>query len=178
MKFLLEMGPLVAFFVVYKFHGLIEATAVLMAATFASVIATYVLHKKVPVMPLITAGVVGVFGGLTIFLQDETFIKLKPTIVNCIFAVILLGGAFFKKGFLRYLLGEALPMSEEAWRVFSMRWGIFFLFLAVVNEVVWRNFSTDFWVQFKVFGMFTMSILFTLSQVPFIKRHMEEVKGE
>lgn len=167
------MGPLVAFFVAYRYFGLIDATYVLIAATSLSVIITYLMYKKVPVMPLVTALVVGIFGGLTIALHDEVFIKLKPTIVNTIFAVILLGGVVFKKGMLQYVLGEAWEMNEEAWRKFSLRWGVFFLFLAGINEVVWRNFSTDFWVEFKVFGMLTLSILFTLSQIPFLKRHIE-----
>lgn len=177
-KFLLDMGPLVAFFIVYKMNGLMGATAVLMAATFASIVISYVLHKKVPLMPLITAIVVGIFGGLTLLLHDEIFIKIKPTIVNIIFASILLGGVACKKGLLRYLLGEAFTMSEKAWRIFSFRWGVFFLFLAVVNECIWRNFSTDFWVQFKVFGMFSMSIVFTLSQIPFLKRNMAQKADE
>lgn len=179
MKYLLDYGPLVVFFVAYKFFGLIAATGALVAATAVSVVGFYLLQKRVPVMPLVSALVVGIFGGLTITLHDEIFIKLKPTIVNILFAVTLLGGAYiFKKGLLKYLFGEALPLPEEAWLTFSKRWGLFFLFLAVVNEVVWRHFPTDFWVKFKVFGMLSMSILFTLSQWPFLKRYISVEKSE
>lgn len=178
MKFLLETAPLVVFFIVYKSYGLMEATAVLIAATSLCAAISYVVHKKVPIMPVITAVVVAIFGGLTIISEDELFIKIKPTVVNILFAAILLGGVAFKKGMLRYLLGEAFTMSEEAWRSFSLRWGLFFLFLAGTNEVIWRNFPTDFWVEFKVFGMLSLSIAFTLSQIPFLKRHMKEKKGE
>lgn len=173
MKLFLEFAPLIAFFIVYKVFGLIPATGTLIILTGISVILLYFIQKKLPIMPIASAVIVGIFGGLTILLHNEIFIKLKPTIVNTLFAVILLiGAAGFKKGLLKYLMGEALPLSDTAWLTFSKRWGVFLLFLAVVNEIVWRNFSTDFWVQFKVFGMFSMSILFTLSQIPFIQKHM------
>ena len=174
MKFLLDVGPLIAFFAAYKLYGLMAATVVLMVVTVVSIGISYVKQKKVPMMPLVTAVIVGIFGGLTIFLNDETFIKLKPTIVNLLFASALLGGAAFGKGLLKHLFGQGLPLKDEAWLSFSVRWGIFFLFMAGVNEAVWRNVSTDVWVNFKVFGLLGLSLLFTLTQIPFIKRHLDE----
>lgn len=123
-------------------------------------------------MPLVSGIAVAVFGGITLWLNDETFIKIKPTLVNMLFSVILLGGVIFKKPMLKYVLESALHLTEEGWLLLSKRWGIFFVFLAVLNEIIWRNFPTDFWVNFKVFGMFTCTIIFTLSQLPLMKKYM------
>ncbi len=132
------------------------------------------LARRVPTMALITAGVVGVFGGLTLVLQDETFIKMKPTIVQLLFAAVLLGGIVLRRQPLRLLLGSAWAMSEAGWRILSIRFGIFFLCMAVLNEIIWRTQSTDFWVAFKVFGMVPLTMLFAVTQMPLIKRYRLE----
>ena len=171
-QLLLDLGPLAAFFITYKYVGLIEATAALVVATLLSLVYTYIKTKKIAPMPLITGVMVTVFGGLTIWLNDEQFIKIKPTIVNLLFAAILLGGLLFKKPLLKYALGSALQMKDAGWIKLSFRWGIFFIFLAGLNEFIWRSFSTDFWVNFKVFGMMSLTLLFTLAQIPLMKRYM------
>lgn len=170
----LDIGPLFVFFVAYRVWGLMAATAALIVFTALSLIITYLLEKRVAVMPLVSGLAVAVFGGLTLWLNDETFIKVKPTLVNLLFSSILLGGVLARKPLLKYALGSALQLSDEGWRKLSLRWGLYFLFLAGLNEVIWRNFSVDFWVNFKVFGMFTLTILFTLCQLPLIKRHWTE----
>lgn len=170
-KFISEFGPLIAFFAAYKFYGLIVATSVLVAFTAAITAASYALYKKVSSMALITASVVALFGGLTIYSGNELFIKLKPTLVNLVFAAILLVGAARGKGLLKYLLRSAMQMSEPAWVKFSLRWAYFFLIMAAANEFVWRNFSTDIWVQFKVFGILGLTFVFVATQIPFIQKH-------
>jgi intracellular septation protein len=134
-------------------------------------VASWILIRRVPIMPLVTGVVVLIFGGLTLYLQDEHFIKLKPTIVNLLFAGTLLGGLMFGKSFLEIVFDSAFDLTEEGWRKLTFRWGLFFLFLAVLNEVVWRNFSTDFWVAFKVWGVFPLTFLFALCQFPLIQRY-------
>lgn len=172
-KFLLDIAPLGAFFVGYQLGDLFVATALIMVATAFSVAVSYLIERKLPLNPMLSGGLVMVFGGLTLALNDELFIKMKPTIVNLLFATILLVGVWgFKRGLLRYLLEMAFQLPDAAWRTLSRRWGLFFIFLAALNEVIWRFFSTDFWVNFKVFGMLTLTIAFTLAQIPFLKRHM------
>lgn len=174
LRLMLDLGPLLVFFVAYRVFGLLAATAALIVFTMISLLVTYVLEKKVAVMPLVSGIAVAVFGGMTLLLQDELFIKMKPTIVNMLFASILLGGVYFKKPLLKYLLGEAMQLEEKGWMILSMRWGFYFIFLAALNEFIWRNFSTDFWVNFKVFGMFTCTMIFTMSQIPLIKKYWRE----
>jgi intracellular septation protein len=133
----------------------------------------------VPLVPLITAAIVAVFGGLTLWLQDETFIKMKPTIVQALFAVVLLGGLALGRPLLKPLLGAVMPpMSERAWRQFTLRYALFFLAMAGLNELVWRTQSTDFWVTFKVFGLPGMTILFILAQIPFVGRETRLAQAE
>ncbi len=169
---LLDLLPLAAFFVGYQLGDLMLATALIIAATLVSLGVIYHLERKLALNPLITAIVVTVFGGLTLLLNDELFIKMKPTIINCLFAAILLAGVYiYRRGLLKYVLDMALDLSDEGWCKLSARWGFFFVFLALLNELIWRNFSTDFWVNFKVFGMLTCTVLFTLSQIPLIKRY-------
>ncbi|MGH6859202.1 MAG: septation protein A, partial [Phyllobacterium sp.] len=127
-----------------------------------------------PIMPLVSGIVVLIFGTLTLYLHNETFIKMKPTIVNALFGVILLGGLFFGKALLGYVFDSAFKLNAEGWRKLTLRWGIFFLFLAVLNEVVWRSFSTDFWVAFKVWGTMPITLLFTFSQMPLIMKYAAE----
>ncbi len=177
-KFLCDYLPLIVFFVCYKLaktaDPLITATIWMIITTFAALTISYLLTKKIPLVALFSAIVLAMFGGLTILLKDEIFIKTKPTIINLIFAAILLYGFFTKKPFLSYLLGEQVKMGDTAWLTLSKRWAIFFIFLACLNEIIWRNFSTDFWVQFKVFGMMPISLIFTISQVPFMIREMKK----
>lgn len=173
-KLLLDFGPLLAFFVSYKLGGLMTATVTLIILTALSLLITYAWEKKIAMAPLISGVLVAVLGSLTLYLNDELFIKLKPTLVNLLFAAILAGGLIFQKPTLRYVLGHAISLRDEGWRLLTRRWAFFFLFLAVLNEIIWRNFSTDFWVDFKVFGMFSLTLLFTLAQLPLIQRHWRE----
>ena len=166
-----DYGPLAVFFLVYLAAGLMAATATIIAASLIALALAWTLQRRVPLLPLITAAVVAVFGGLTLWLQDETFIKMKPTIVQALFAAILLIGLGFRRALLKPLLGRMMPaMTEAAWRQFTLRYALFFALMAVLNEVVWRTQSTDFWVTFKVFGLSGLTILFILTQMPFIAR--------
>lgn len=166
-----EYGPLAVFFAAYWLSGLMAATAALMAATAVSLAVSYAVLKRVPMMPLITAAIVGLFGGLTLFFNDETFIKLKPTIIQALFSLVLLGGLAFGKSLLKPLLGANWPMDDTGWRKLTFRFGLFFAAMAVLNEVVWRTQSTDFWVTFKIFGLMGLTLLFAATQAPLMTRH-------
>ncbi len=170
-KLLIDIGPLAVFFIFYTRSSLQEAILPLMIATVIAVLVSYVLEKKIPIMPTLGAGIVLIFGGLTIYFNDETFIKMKPTIINAVFAIILYGGIIFKKPLLKYLLGAALKLEEEGWKILTQRWIAFFIALAVLNEVVWRTQTTDLWVNFKVFGILPITFIFTMSQFPLIKKY-------
>ena len=171
-KLALDFAPLAAFFLAYKFGDVMVATAVLIVTTCLSLAIIYAVERKLAPAPLITGIVVALFGGLTLALQDDAFIKLKPTFVNLLFAAILLVGAYgFKRGLLKHILDVAIQLTHEGWMKLSIRWGFFFMFLAGLNEFIWRNFSTEFWVNFKVFGMFTLTIAFAMSQIGLIKRY-------
>ncbi|MGB3898396.1 MAG: septation protein A [Mesorhizobium sp.] len=186
LKLVLELGPLMVFFfanargewLAEKFPMLAElggplfiATGLFMAATAVALAVSWGLTRTLPLMPLVSGIVVLVFGALTLYLHDEVFIKMKPTIVNTLFGVILLGGLAFGKSLLGYVFHSAFRLDAEGWRKLTLRWGLFFLLLAILNEVVWRNFSTDFWVAFKVWATMPITILFTISQMPLIMRH-------
>ena len=171
MKFLVELGPLVVFFIVNSRAGIFWGTGCFIAATAASLIASRFLFGRVPVMPLVSGVVVLVFGGLTLWLQDELFIKLKPTIVNSIFAAVLFGGLFFKKSLLSYLFGDVFSLDDEGWRKLTFRWACFFVFLAILNEFAWRLLTPDQWVTFKVFGIMPITMAFAISQVGLLQRH-------
>jgi intracellular septation protein len=193
LKMALEIGPLLVFFfgnlrgewLVGKFPALsaiggplLVATALFMIATVISLIISKIVFKHLPVMPFVSGVVVLIFGSLSIWLQDETFIKMKPTIVNTLFGVVLLGGLFFGKSLLGYVFNAAFQLDADGWKKLTLRWGVFFLFLALLNEVVWRNFSDAFWVNFKVWGTMPITIAFTLAQMPLIMRHTVQPKGE
>lgn len=181
-KAALELGPLGVFFAVNaltgKTHGLYPATAAFMAATVIALSVSWILVRRLPIMPLVSGAVVLVFGSLTLWLQDEFFIKLKPTIVNILFGSVLLGGLLFGKSFLGLVFETVLDLDADGWRKLTFRWGIFFFVLAGLNEVVWRNFTTDTWVSFKVFGIMPLTFLFALSQVPLIQAHAVEPPTE
>ena len=166
-----DYGPLAVFFGAYLGSGLMAATAAIIAASLVALALAWTLQRRVPLIPLITAAVVAIFGGLTLWLQDETFIKMKPTIVQALFAAILLAGLALRRPLLKLLLGRMMPpLSDAAWRRFTLRYALFFGAMALLNEVVWRTQSTDFWVTFKVFGLPALAILFILTQLPFIAR--------
>jgi intracellular septation protein len=177
-RMFLDFSPLLGFFVAYRLSGLLAATAFLIAATLISLAVTYGCEKRIATMPLVSGIAVTILGGLTLFLHDETFIKIKPTLVNLVFASILLGGLVFRKSMFKYVLGHAFQLTDEGWRKLSLRWGLFFIFLAGLNECIWRNFPTDFWVNFKVFGMLSLTMLFTLVQIPLIKKTWVEETTE
>ncbi|MEE2953040.1 MAG: septation protein A [Pseudomonadota bacterium] len=193
LKFALELGPLLVFFfansrgeqladtfpVLHELGGpLFIATGLFMAALAISLAVSWAIMRTLPVIPLVSGAVVLVFGTLTLWLQDETFIKMKPTIVNGLFAAVLLGGLCFGKSLLGYVFDQAFKLDSEGWRKLTLNWGLFFIVLAVLNEVVWRNFSTDFWVGFKVWATMPITIIFMMTQYPLIKRHSLEPLGK
>ena len=174
-KLFIDIGPLAVFFIYYKISGdLIDAILPLMLATVISVVISYILEKKIPIMPTLGAGIVVIFGGLTIIFDNKIFIFMKPTIINIIFAAILYGGIILKKPLLKYLLGSALKLEEEGWTILTQRWTAFFIALAVLNEIVWRTMSEEFWVSFKVFGILPITFIFTMTQFPLIKKYQVE----
>ena len=170
-KLLIDIGPLAVFFIFYTRSGLQSAILPLMIATVIAVMISYILEKKIPIMPTLGASIVLIFGGLTIYFNDEIFIKMKPTIINAIFAIILYGGIILKKPLLKYLLGAALRLEEQGWKILTQRWIAFFIALAILNEVVWRTQTTDIWVNFKVFGILPITFIFTMTQFPLIKKY-------
>ena len=173
-----EYGPLGAFLIAYWQAGLMPATAVLIGATAIALALSVAIARRVPMMPLVTAVIVGIFGGLTLWLEDETFIKMKPTIVQALFGIVLLGGLAFGRPLLKPLLGTSWPMTDAGWRQLTLRFGIFFFVMAGLNEIVWRTQSTDFWVGFKVFGIIGLTLLFALAQVPLMQRHHLAESGQ
>lgn len=184
-KLALELGPLVLFFFANAYgdrFGIAEdrrifvATGLFVAVTLLSLAVHYALVRRLPVMPLVSGAVVVLFGGLTIALHDETFIKLKPTIVNALFGSALLAGLYWRKPLLAVVLDSMLALTEEGWRKLTLRWAVFFYVLAILNEIVWRTQTTDLWVKFKVFGIMPLTVAFALAQTPLILRH--EVKDD
>ena len=172
-KLAIELGPLLVFFATNAAVGIYAGTAAFMAATLLSLGVAWLRYRKVPVMPLVSGVIVLVFGGLTLYLRDETFIKLKPTIVYSMFAVLLAAGFLMKKPMLELLLGPVFNLTEEGWRKLTVRWALFFLAMAVLNEVIWRNVSTDAWVSFKAFGFLPLTFLFAVAQMPLMQRYGE-----
>ena len=173
-KLLIDIGPLAIFFIFYTRSGLQASILPFMVATVIAVLFSYILEKKIPIMPTVGAGIVLLFGGLTIYFDNDVFFKMKPTIINLLFAVILYGGILINKPLLKYLLGAALKLEEEGWKILTQRWIGFFIALAVLNEIVWRTQSTDIWVNFKVFGILPITFIFTMTQFPLIKKYQIE----
>jgi intracellular septation protein len=195
LKLVLELGPLIVFFfanargeqIAAAYPALATlggpifiATALFMVATAVSLTVSYAIARTVPVMPLVSGAVVFVFGALTLWLANDMFIKMKPTIVNTLFGATLLVGLWFGRSFLKLVFDSAFQLDEDGWRKLTIRWGVFFFFLAILNEIVWRGFSTDFWVAFKVWAVMPITLIFTFSQIPLMMRHSlekEDAKG-
>jgi intracellular septation protein len=194
LKLALEMGPLILFFFANsrpalftplvgpllpatmggEKAGIFIATAVFMVAILVSLAVSYVLTRHLPVMAMVTAVIVVVFGGLTLVLHDDTFIKMKPTIIYLLFAGLLLGGLWFNKPLLAIVFDAVFHLNDEGWRKLTQRWAIFFLALAVLNEIVWRTQTTDFWVSFKVFGVVPLTFVFAALQFPLLQKYAVE----
>jgi intracellular septation protein len=174
LKLAFDLGPLALFFFANSRYGIFVATGTFMVAVLAALAASYVLTQHLPIMPVVTAIVVVVFGGLTLILHNDLFIKLKPTIIYLLFGGVLLGGLMFGKSFLGVVFDSLFHLTEEGWRKLTLRWALFFLALAVLNEIVWRSTSTDIWVDFKVFGVMPLTLLFGALQYPLLKRYAVE----
>ena len=170
-KLATEFGPLIIFFAANAKFGLFVATGAFMVAVVVAMIASYVVTRHVPMLALVTGVVVIVFGTLTLVLHDETFIKIKPTIIYGLFATILGGGLLFGRSFIAIMFDQMFNLTPRGWRLLTMRWALFFVSMAILNEIVWRTQTTDFWVAFKAFGMIPLTMGFALSQMPMIKRH-------
>jgi len=171
LKFALDVGPLVVFFAVNARFDIFYATATFMVAVVAAVLVSYAITRTWPVMPLVTAVVVVVFGALTLWLHDPSFIKVKPTIVYTLLGAALLGGYVLDKPVLATVFDTVFHLTAAGWRKLTLRWALFFLVMAVVNEAVWRTQSTDFWVKFKLFGFVPLTFVFAALQFPLISRH-------
>jgi intracellular septation protein len=168
-KLMTEVGPLAVFFIGNAKFGIFYATAAFMVATAVAIPISWKIEGKLPIMPIIIAVFVVFFGSLTLFFQDETFIKIKPTIVNLVFASgLIISRTFFHINVLKIIFDKAFNLSERGWKVLNIRWTFFFIFLAILNEIVWRNYSTDTWVTFKLFGIMPLTIVWTLAQMPLV----------
>jgi intracellular septation protein len=199
LKLALDLGPLLLFFYANARPGLFEpwlapiipdavatgeragifvATAVFMVAIVVALVASYAMTRRWPVMALVSAFVVVVFGGLTLVLQNETFIKLKPTIIYALFTAVLLGGLVLRKSLLAMVFDQVFHLTEEGWRKLTVRWALFFLALAILNEIVWRTQSTDTWVTFKVFGVLPLTFIFAAFQYPLLTKYDASPKAQ
>jgi intracellular septation protein len=177
LKFALELGPLALFFLSYWKFGIFAATWVMMASVLVTLVVSYWKLRRLPTMPLVTAAIVLVFGGLTQYLHDPTFVKIKPTVLYVLFSGALFFGLFTNRPMLKIMFDGALHLTDEGWRKLSWRWACFFLVLAVLNEIVWRTLSEQTWVTFKSFGFLPLTVVFALLQAPLITRY-EAKKGE
>ena len=176
LKLVLDIGPLVLFFAANARFGIFAATAGFMVAVLIALAIAYAKTRRIEVMPLVTAVIVVIFGGLTLILHNDTFIKLKPTIIYLLFGGTLVGGLAFGKSFLGVLFDSVFDLTDEGWRKLTWRWAFFFFALAVLNEIVWRNFSTDFWVSFKLFGVVPLTFLFGALQYPLLTKYARSDK--
>ena len=177
-KLLLEVGPLVVFFIANSRWGILPGTAAFMVATAVALPAAWILMRKLPVMPLVSGVFILTFGALTLVFEDEIFIKLKPTIVNLLFAAILFGGLVMRLQLMQKVLGTVIALTSEGWRILSLRWAVFFVCLAVLNEIVWRTQTTEDWIQFKLLGIMPLTLVFSLAQMPLITRHQIPADGD
>ena len=172
-KLVLEVAPIVVFFAANAYYGIFWGTGLFMVATTISLVLSRAFLGRIPIMPFVSGIFVVVFGALTLILQDALFIKVKPTIVNSLFALILFGGLLMGRPLLQYLMGDVFKLTERGWTILTFRWACFFAVLAVVNEIVWRNFSEGFWISFKMWGIMPITMAFALAQLGVIKHHQE-----
>ena len=175
-KFLADFGPLLIFFIIYKKSGndLSKAIPPLIISTIVAVVIVYFLEKKIPYVPLVGAVIISIFGGLTLYFDNPIFIYLKPTIINIMFAIILLiSNKFFNKNHLKTLLQTAIVMNDYGWEKLNLRWAYFFIFLAALNELVWRTQTEELWVNFKVWAILPITLLFTIMQIPLINKYKQ-----
>lgn len=170
-KMLVEYGPLIAFVVTYYIAGFFWATGVIMVASVVALTCSRLMFGRLLPVPVVTAVLVLIFGGLTLWLDDPRFLKVKPTAINLLFAGVLLVGLWMRRPLLKMILGEAFNLTETGWRILTMRWALFFLAIAGLNEIVWRNFSDAVWVNFKFFGILLLTFVFAMTQIGVIKRH-------
>jgi intracellular septation protein len=178
-KLATELGPLVIFFIANARFHLFVATGAFMVAVIVAMTVSYVVTRHVPIMALVTGVIVLVFGTLTLVLHDETFIKVKPTIIYGLFAAILGGGLLFGRSLIAIMFDQMFNLTAEGWRLLTMRWAMFFCAMALLNEIIWRTQTTDFWVAFKAFGVIPLTMVFAVIQMPLIKRyHLEPVSLE
>ena len=177
-KLAIELGPLLVFFGANGAAGIYAATASFMVVTLIALVLAWWRYHKIPVMLLVSGAVVLVFGTLTLYLRDDTFIKLKPTIVYLTFAAFLGAGLLLRKPVLELLLGSVFNLTEPGWRKLTLRWALFFVAMAVLNELVWRNVSTDAWVSFKAFGFLPLTFIFAMAQMPLMQRYSVPSEGK
>ena len=170
-KIFTDFVPLLAFFLSYKLYGRITATTVLLITSVVGVIVHYIHHKKLPTVLIISTVIVVILGSFAIFSGDSRFVKIKPTVVSLIFALILFYGTYVKKGYMKPLLSASISLSEKDWIVLSKRFALFFLCIAILNELIWRNLAENIWVNFKVFGILCMTIVFIVSQISFLYKN-------
>lgn len=170
-KLALDLGPLLLFFFANAYAGIYFATGAFMVATLVTLAISYYLIRRFPVMPIVTAVIVMVFGALTLWLHNDTFIKLKPTILYVMFAVVLLAGLATGRPLFQIVLDGAIHLKEEGWKKLTLNWSLFFLVMAAINEFVWRSFTTDQWVAFKTFGFLPLTLVFALSQAPIMAKY-------
>jgi len=170
-RLMLDLGPLLVFFLAFQFYGIYAATGIFMGAILLALVAHYILEGSLSVMPLATAALVFIFGGLTLYLQSDTFIKMKPSVLYLVLGLVLLIGLLCNKLFIKTVFQEAFSLTETGWKKLSVRWAFFFISLAALNEVMWRNFSTEAWVKFKVWGIMPIILIFTFLQMPFMRKH-------
>lgn len=174
LKLVLDLGPLALFFFANSHYGIFVATGAFMVAVLAALVVSYVLTRHFPIMTIVTAFIVVMFGGLTLLLHDATFIKVKPTIIYGLFAAVLGGGLLFGRSFIAILFDQVFNLTAKGWRILTLRWALFFVGMAILNEIIWRTQSTDFWVAFKAFGVIPLTMGFAIAQMPLTRRYQLE----
>ena len=178
LKFALELGPLALFFLAFWKFGIFVATAVMMVAVLVTLTISYIKLRRLPLMPMVTAVIVIIFGGMGLFFHNDTFIKIKPTVLYCLFSAALFFGLAFRRPMLEIMFDGALHLTARGWRILTWRWAFFFLFLAVLNEYVWRHYSESTWVTFKTFGFMPLTVVFALAQTPVIMKYESKEEPE